>query len=105
MPTKQVTNNINTKVCSICKKELHVVNFHKDGRSSDGFQNVCKICRKQQQRKESIKKEIKQNAMLNVRMSDSLKKKLKLVSMVKGCSVGPMVRDVVERWVDEELGL
>ena len=118
MKTIQETNNPNTKVCSMCKQEMHVVNFYKDIRSSDGLHSMCKACKNRHQiidrpvkkietiiqRKKKIKKDT-QNAMLNVRMSDSLKKKLKVVSMIKGCSVGTMVRDVIEVWVNGELGL
>ena len=38
----------NTKICSVCKIEQDIYNFHKNKNSSDGYKSKCKECRKQE---------------------------------------------------------
>ena len=38
----------NTKICSVCKIEQDINNFHKNKNSSDGYKSNCKECRKQE---------------------------------------------------------
>jgi len=51
-----------TKVCTKCKKEKSLFEFHKLSNSKDGYKNICKTCRSQKSIK-TIKAEIllKQN--------------------------------------------
>jgi hypothetical protein len=38
----------NTKICSVCKIEQDIYNFHKNKNSTDGYKSKCKECRKQE---------------------------------------------------------
>ena len=41
---------MDSKVCSNCKKELTIDNFHKDRKGKFGVKEKCKECRKQWQK-------------------------------------------------------
>lgn len=52
-----------TKICSHCKKELSVAEFHKNSKSRDGYSYMCKSCTKEMskhwriKRKDKVKKQ------------------------------------------------
>lgn len=45
-----------TKVCSTCKRELPVSEFYKSNTKTDGLQNQCKECKKQDSRNRYVSK-------------------------------------------------
>ena len=52
-----------TKICTMCKKEIDICNFHKDKNTQDGFRSHCKNCIKDRynNNKDKYKKRQKEN--------------------------------------------
>ena len=76
------TDEITTKVCSRCGKELPITEFYEHKRSKDGFASMCKACHKQS-------------------IEASVAKKKKLESIVK--QGGKQLKDYTPRELMEEL--
>jgi hypothetical protein len=73
-----------TKICSTCNKEKEVVYFTKNKRSKDGFDYMCKICRKERYGYQTLTEEKKQQKRENakkyydVRETPEYKEKMKV---------------------------
>lgn len=57
---------IKTKVCSRCGRELPVSEYHKNAKHEDGLQHECKDCRREIQREYYLNRKKKQDATLDV---------------------------------------
>lgn len=69
-----------TKICSLCKKELPLDMFHVKSGNKDGYSGVCKECKSKQNREYRIKnKELlkEKNKQYREKNQDSIKEKKK----------------------------